>query len=194
MRKEINSVVLAAGLSGRMGKFKPLLEYRGKSFIQNIVIKLNSVCDKTIIVTGFKSNEVEENVIQLRLKGKIEYVFNRKYEKGMFTSLQAGLRAAKNPDWVLYHFVDQPGLPEKFYTDFIEQIDDKYSWIQPSFKKQNGHPILIHKSLFDLILKASPDSSLREISKNPVVNKKFWDCEYEEIFQDIDTDEDYRNL
>ena len=81
-------IVISAGLSGRMGKFKPLLDYRGKSFIQNIVVKLNPVCDKIIIVTGSNKIEVVENAKELDLNSKIDFVFNPEYEKGMFTSLQ----------------------------------------------------------------------------------------------------------
>jgi len=192
--KRIYGLVLSAGLSGRMGKFKPLLTYKGKSFIQDIAFKLSTVCDKVIIVTGFKPDEVQSSMKQLKVSSEIKFVFNSEYEKGMFTSLQAGLKAAENSDWVLYHFVDQPGLPEKFYTEFINQIDNNFNWIQPSFKKQSGHPILIHKNLYNLIKNKSTKSSLREISKNTAVKKKFWDCDFEEIFQDIDNEEDYANL
>lgn len=177
-----------------MKKFKPLLKYKGKSFIQNIALKLNSFCDKIIVVTGYKANEVEENVNQLYLPSKIEFVFNSEYEKGMFTSLQAGLAKVMESDWIIYHFVDQPGLLEKFYKEFVEQIDDKHNWIQPKIKDQKGHPVLLHKSLIEYILSASNDSNLREISNDPMVKKKFWECGYEEIFQDIDTEEDYSKL
>ncbi len=54
----------------------------------------------------------------------------------MFTSLQTGLTAAINSDWILYHFVDQPGLPNKFYQEFIKQIDDEHNWIQPHLKNK----------------------------------------------------------
>ena len=177
-----------------MGKFKPLLSYKGKSFIQNIVLRLDSVCDKIIVVTGYKANEVEENVNQLNLPSKIEFVFNSEYEKGMFTSLQAGLAKALGSDWIIYHFVDQPGLPEDFYKEFVKQIDDKYNWIQPKIKEQKGHPILIKRNLFQIILDANLNSNLREISNDPMVKKKFWECGYAEIFQDIDTEEDYSKL
>jgi molybdenum cofactor cytidylyltransferase len=187
-------LILSAGLSGRMGKFKPLLGYKGKSFIQNIVFKLNSVCDKIIVVTGYQSYEVEENVNQLNNHSKIEYVHNERFEKGMFTSLQAGLAKAIESDWIIYHFVDQPGLPEVFYKEFVEQIDEKHNWIQPKLKEQNGHPILIKRNLFQIILDAPLISNLREISNDPMVKKKFWECDYEEIFQDIDTEEDYSKL
>lgn len=177
-----------------MKDFKPLLPFHGNSFVQNIVLKLNSVCDKIIIVTGYKANAVIENVEQLIINPKVEFVFNKLYEKGMFTSLQKGLSAVAESDWVLYHFVDQPGLPDKFYTEFIQKVDDLHNWIQPSYKKQAGHPILIHKALFNFIASASPDSSLREISKIQSVKRKFWECEFEEILLDIDTDEDYAKL
>ena len=187
-------MILSAGLSGRMKKFKPLLPYKGKSFVQNIVHKLNPVCDTIIIVTGYKANEVTENVNDLSLHSKIEFVFNPDYEKGMFTSLQKGISETKNSDWVLYHFADQPGLPEKFYSDFFKQIENNYNWIQPVNKDQKGHPILLGKDLFESIANSSADSNLRDISKNPKVKKKYWECNYKEIFQDIDTEEDFSKL
>ena len=177
-----------------MGKFKPLLSYKGKSFIQNIVLKLNPVCDKIIIVTGYNTTQVEENVNQLNLSASIEFVYNEDYEKGMFTSLQTGLAKAFEGDWLLYHFVDQPGLPEKFYPDFIEQIDDKHNWVQPKTGERKGHPLLIKKELFRIIIDAPFNSNLRMVSKNPKVSKKYWECAYPEIFQDIDTEGDYLKL
>jgi molybdenum cofactor cytidylyltransferase len=193
-RPKINGLIVAAGLSGRMKTFKPLLPYRGKSFVQNIVHKLNSVCNKIIIVTGYKANEVEENVNDLNPPSKIEFVLNPDFEKGMFTSLQKGISEAKDCDWILYHFVDQPGVMINFYQEFITQIDSKHNWIQPSYDNRHGHPILIRQDLFDLIINSSPNFSLREISKNPIVKKKYWECDYKEIFQDIDTEEDYKSI
>ncbi len=193
-QNKIYGLVISAGLSGRMGKFKPLLSYKGKSFIRNIVLKLDSVCDKIIIVTGYNASLIEENINELKFKAGIEFVNNENYAKGMFTSLQTGLTKAIKSDWIIYHFADQPGLPEVFYKEFIKQIDDEHNWIQPEIKSRKGHPILIHKSLFDLINNASDQSSLRDVSKNPVVKKKYWECDYSEIFQDIDTVKDYYKL
>jgi molybdenum cofactor cytidylyltransferase len=190
----IYGLILSAGLSGRIGKFKPLLNYKGKSFLQNIIIKLSNICEKIIIVTGYNADEVKENIEQLNNAIRSEFVFNPDYEIGMFTSLQAGIRKAKEADWVLYHFVDQPGLPQTFYSDIIQQIDNNHNWIQPSVNGIKGHPILIHSELFELIINASKESNLRDVSKNSIVKKKFWECNYREIFQDIDTEEDYLKI
>lgn len=198
---KINGLIVAAGLSGRMEAFKPLADYKGKSFIINIILKLGIICDQIFIVTGHKVDELKSSVIndltkthQNELLKKINFVYNESFQKGMFTSLQKGLSAAQNCDWVLYHFVDQPGLPEKFYLDFIEQVESNHNWIQPSCKNKNGHPILIGKDFFDLISNASQDSNLKAISKSPEVKKKYWECNYKEIFQDIDTEEDYSKI
>lgn len=188
---------MAAGLSGRMKSFKPLANYKGESFIINIILKLGIICDQIFVVTGHKADVLESSVKNILIKShqnellkKIKFVYNESYEKGMFTSLQKGILAAKNCDWILYHFVDQPGLPNDFYSNFINQIDSSYNWIQPSYKNERGHPILISNVLFELIINSPADSSLREINKNSVVKRKFWECDYKEIFQDIDTDED----
>jgi molybdenum cofactor cytidylyltransferase len=184
-----------------MKVFKPLADYNRKTFINSIILKLDAICNKIIIVTGFNSVELKTETIKSLKKenhsevvNKIKFVFNESFQKGMFTSLQKGISKAKNCDWLLYHFVDQPGLPNNFYQEFIKQIKSEYNWIQPSFKNQHGHPILVGKELFEMIIESSTDSNLREISKNPKVKKKYWECDYKEIFQDIDTEEDYSNL
>ena len=184
-----------------MRSFKPLADYKDNSFIINIILKLESICDQIFIVTGHKAEVLESSVIndltnnqQNELLKKIKFVYNESYHKGMFTSLQKGIFAAQYCNWILYHFVDQPGLPNNFYTNFLNQIDPNYNWIQPSCKNKNGHPILIKKDLFNLISNASEDSNLKEISKSAEVKKKYWECNYEEIIQDIDTEEDLENI
>ena len=112
----------------------------------------------------------------------------------MFTSLQKGLEKAKECDWILYHFVDQPHLPQNFYLEFYSQISDKFDWIQPAFSEKNGHPILLNKSLFDHIIYADENSTLKDLNNKLKINKKIWNCDYKEVLDDIDTPEDYINL
>jgi len=78
----------------------------------------------------------------------------------------------------------------EFYKSFQKNISKGFNWIQPTFEGINGHPILIHNSVFKLILDLSPDSSLRDLKRNPDIRKKFWQCDYPEVLQDIDTPSD----
>ena len=194
----LNSLLIAAGLSSRMGKFKPLLIYKNEPVIISIIKKLVSFSSYVFIVTGFKEKELIEVIVnhfpESELNNKIVFVFNQNFEKGMFTSLQRGLSKVKVCDWLLYHFVDQPQIPQSFYNDFISQTDDKFDWIQPSYKNIKGHPVLIRKSLFKYIINAEENSSLKEITNSVKINKKVWDCNYKEILVDIDTPEDYNAI
>lgn len=193
----ITGIIIAAGKSGRMGEFKPLMEYNGKAFIINVATKLGSVCERIIVVTGYNSEELKKRTLDdletydWTLSEKIEFVRNKEYEKGMFTSLKTGILRAGKSGWALYHFVDQPGLPTEFYTDFAGQIDNTHNWIQPSYDKKSGHPVLLKNDLFGIILQADDTSNLRELNKMPVVARKKWECYYKNVLQDIDTRDDY---
>ena len=203
----ITGIIIAAGKSSRMGQFKPLMKYSGRTFIHHIISKLDLICRQIIIVTGFNSDRLKSEAVknlkeydQKSLLSKIRFVENMEYESGMFTSLQRGLKEIADPDdfspvksWVVYHFVDQPGLPADFYTGFIEQIDSSHNWIQPSYNKQNGHPVLLKNELFKRILETDKKASLRDVSKMSEVKKKIWECGYKNILQDLDTPEDFHS-
>ena len=192
----IGGLIIAAGYSGRMKKFKPLLEFNGRSFLINILEKLDQVCGEIVVVIGHNRTAIEfemENNIALPLKRKTEIVFNPEYYAGMFSSLQTGAASLSNSDWVLYHFIDQPAIPEKFYPDFRDQIDAEFDWIQPVYGKRKGHPILLSPKAIQIIRESENSESLRAVSKS-ISRKKYWDCEYSEILDDIDTPADYKSL
>jgi molybdenum cofactor cytidylyltransferase len=190
-------LLIAAGLSSRMGKPKALLLQDDLPFAIVISKKMILVCDKIVVVLGHSDEKIK---IELQvfinnsdeLRSSVKFITNEQYEKGMLTSLKSGLNEVKNSEWILYHFVDQPGLPEKFYREFRAQIDDEYDWIQPTYKNEKGHPLLIHNSIFNSILELPDDSSLKEISKNIEVKKKHWNCTHKDILQDIDYPSDLK--
>ncbi|MEK6552693.1 MAG: nucleotidyltransferase family protein [Bacteroidota bacterium] len=187
----INGLLISAGVSGRMGQFKPLMLYKDKSFVVTIVEKILRVCEKVVVVTGFKSDEVK-SVCSLQFADRVECVFNPNYEHGMFTSLQAGLKKLEDSDWILYHFVDQPFHQEKFYQELTAQIENNVDWVQPVYKDKEGHPVLFKKNIFEKILTADPSSSLRLIRDDGDTKKKKWECSYSHILNDFDTQEDLK--
>lgn len=188
---KISGLILAAGLSGRMKSFKPVIKINGREFVSIIAGNLLQVCDELVVVTGYKSELVEN---ALEKSDRIRFVYNENYEEGMFTSLKKGIIETADSGWVIYHFVDQPLIPKEFYNEFIEQIDDNYNWIQPAFNSIKGHPVLLNNSLFQIIIDAANNYSLKEISNNRAVNKKIWECRYSQILSDIDTIKDLEKL
>lgn len=188
---KVSGLILAAGLSGRMNSFKPVMKINGKPFIRIIAENLLRVCDDLIVITGYQNKLVENAAVKSE---RIRFVYNENYEEGMFTSLKKGLCEAMDSGWVIYHFVDQPLIPEEFYPEFIGQIEEGFNWIQPSFNSVKGHPVLLEKSLFRIIIDAADNYSLKEISHNPIVRKKIWDCGYSQILKDLDTLDDFEKL
>lgn len=184
-------LLIAAGLSGRMGKPKALLLQDGIPFAIVILNKMLIVCDKVVAVLGHSAKAIESELQVFindsnELKSRINFVENNNYKSGMLSSLKCGLKRELNSRWLLYHFVDQPGLPDEFYQEFSEQIDNKYDWIQPKYIDKKGHPLLMKDTIFNSILDLPDTSSLKEISKSKNVNKKFWNCPYKAVLQDID--------
>jgi len=189
----ISGLLIAAGLSRRMNNFKPLILSNGNSFVIEIIRKMKLVCNSIVVVTGFKSEILEAEIEKhFPEDSQIHLAFNPDYKKGMFASLQCGLQNVSYSDWTLYHFVDQPGLPGMFYKELADQVNDSFNWIQPRYSDRNGHPILLGKAIYNYILTTSMENNLKEISLQSFVNKKFWQCNYPQVLQDIDTPEDYR--
>ncbi len=192
-------LLIAAGLSSRMGKPKALLLQDDFPFAILILKKMSLVCDEIVVVLGHSAEHIKRELQVYidksdELKSRVKFVINNNFEKGMFTSLKCGLDEEINAEWILYHFVDQPGLPEEFYQGFTEQIENEYDWIQPTYKNEKGHPILLQKPIFNSILELPDHASLKEFSINNSLTKKFWDCNHKEILQDIDYPSDLKKL
>ncbi len=198
MQNNLDAIILSAGKSGRIGEPKALLKFNGKSFIANILEKLLPLCNKIVIVLGYQSKQIFTSIVNEKIysdhQEKIFIEINENFEKGMFSSIQSGLKQFRNSNYVLIHQVDQPGLPQKFYNEFASQIDERIDWLQPSYQGRLGHPIIINKKIVNLILVEPIDSNLRILKTKHQIIQKIWECSYPEIHQDIDTIEDYNKL
>jgi len=191
---KLSGLLIAAGLSERMGMFKPLMHYNSSPFIVNITEKLLNVCENVLIVTGYRNAEVESTIQyafrDAMLFPRVSLVHNSEFEKGMFTSLKRGIEKLDNPEWVLYHFVDQPVHKIRFYKDLAQQIEEGYDWIQPVYMGTEGHPVIFNNKVMKIISGSSADSNLRLIKNDKEIRKKNWNCKYPEILNDFDTPED----
>lgn len=210
----IEGIILSAGFSGRMKQFKPLASIGGVPFLLGIILKLSRVCRKIRVVTGYRTDEIQQALEQWfsqppekswldaagipenfwsDIRQKVTLIFNPDYRKGMFTSLQTGLRQVRDCDWALYHFVDQPQIPPEFYLSFAGRLNSSANWIQPRYRGRGGHPLLLHRSVFGEILRAGTDSTLHTLSQLPVFRKVFWDCPFAEVLHNFNTPTDVVN-
>jgi molybdenum cofactor cytidylyltransferase len=88
--ERVAGVVLAAGLSTRMGRNKMLLQIGGRSLVRRAVeTALAAQLDPVLVVLGHERERVEAEVQGLQCAP----VHNPEYAEGMNTSLRAGIRA-----------------------------------------------------------------------------------------------------
>jgi molybdenum cofactor cytidylyltransferase len=187
----ICAIVLAAGLSRRMGVQKVLLPFGGKSVIAHIVDQLlASKVDKVYVVTGHQAERIREELF-----GRpVSIVDNPDYESGMLSSVRCGLRALpKQCKGVLVALGDQPSIVSKLVDLMIQSFIASGRWILvPCYDGRRGHPILFSAHYRQEILTYYDDVGLRGLLH----------AHPEEIFEltvstaavlsDMDVPEDYR--
>ncbi len=192
VRRRVCAIVLAAGLSRRMGSQKILLPWgEGDVVIEHVIrmVKAGGV-DDVLVITGANAEAVSEAAHRACALS----LHNPDFAAGeMLSSVQAGLRAALNQsaDAALVVLGDQPSLQ----SETVRRILDAYAAglgtiIAPSFNMRRGHPILIDRRYWQEVLDLPPGSAPRD-----VINRHNDQIGYVEtddsVLRDIDTPEAY---
>lgn len=187
----IAAIILAAGLSKRMGQPKMLLPWGDTSVIAAIVQKLVAAQIQPIcVVVGALKDEIAEALGEL----PVQLVFNSRFqEDSMVVSLQVGL--ARLPDEIQAALVvlgDQPQLS----VDVISLLLDAYNrsasaLVVPSYQMRRGHPWLIDRSLWAEVRNLAPGDTLRSFLNSNVEKIFYINTDLEAVIQDLDTPDDY---
>lgn len=194
IQRPIGAVVLAAGMSTRMGSPKVLLPWANRrTIIEHIVEQLlNSRLDHVVVVTGHKSSEVKELVSPLGVKT----AFNRSYRSGeMLSSLKAGLRTM--PDNIAAALVvlgDQPRIqPKVVYQLMMAYAEGKGEIIAPSYQMRRGHPILISRRFWPELLSLPRGGAPRDVINAHTDQIHYVNVTTDSVLRDVDTPQDYND-
>ncbi|MDD5039336.1 MAG: NTP transferase domain-containing protein, partial [Dehalococcoidales bacterium] len=176
----------------RMGAFKPLLTLEEQTVADRVISIFQDNKVDVFLVTGWRRKEL---VAGLKSRD-ITIVDNPDYERGMFTSVQAGVRK----------------LPPRYNAFFIMPVDiplvrpATIAWlltegdnhpdkiIYPIFGAVRGHPPLLPYRLASTIIEQPGDSNLSVILKSRegiALDVKVADSY---ILNNINTTQDYRIL
>ena len=191
---DIAGVVLAAGESSRMGMDKPLLMYRGKTFLENIIAALRGAGVERIVVVLGHNAEVIRQRVDL---STVQVAVNHDYRRGQTSSLQTGLQAlAINwPDGILMCLVDHPLITSDTVAELIQHFKLRGSpVIIPQLHGKHGHPVLISRKLFDEIAALGPDEGADKVIHKYRSETEFVEVSDPGILFDVDDPESYRNL
>lgn len=191
----IAAVVLAAGLSRRMGKPKLLLPWRnGRTVIEEIVETLQQAGVLPIyVVSGAFDAEIRR---LFQDTGGISIVYNATFtETEMMESLRLGIKALPaDVDAVLIALGDQPQMrPEVVRKLAATYAADKPRVLVPVYRGRRGHPWIVSKELWEDLVTgdyATPRHFLLAHSGETVS----LETESPEILQDLDLPEDYEQM
>ena len=156
------AVIPAAGLSSRMGSFKPLLPLGDRTVVEQVVRLFTAEgVDPVIAVTGKRSDEVADAA--RRAGGDV--VHNPGFEQGMFSSVLAGVESL--PELVEAFFLlpaDMPLIRQETVQLLVEEFDrTRPSILYPKFLGDRGHPPIISRSLIPEILAHDGEGGLRSV-------------------------------
>ena len=190
----IAGLILAAGESSRMGQDKPLLTYRGRTFLETIVATLREAgVERVAVVLGHHAEEIRHTA---KLED-VEVVINPEYRRGQTSSLQVGLRALDSPDLeaVVLCLVDHPLISADTVRALVTSFRRAGAPVViPTFQDQRGHPVLIGRTLFSELLSLDPDEGANTVIRKYRDATQLVEVNDSGILLDVDDPDTYHRL
>ncbi len=187
----IGAVVLAAGMSRRMGRPKTLLPWRpGEVVIQAVVDVLLPFAAPVLVVGGHRISEVSRAVTP---RGA-QVVMNPDYQTGeMLSSFKVGLAALPDEvDAALIALGDQPRIQAAVVAALIAAFPDASGGIvAPSYAMRRGHPMLIARRYWGEFMALAEEDAPRTVIARHQDAITYVICEDDSVLGDIDTPEQY---
>ena len=184
------ALITAAGMSSRMGDFKPMLNIGSITIAQRVVATFQQAgVDRIVMVTGY--NAV---VLERHLAGNgIVFLRNENFETTqMFESACIGFRYLQDKcDRVLITPVDIPLFTAATVRALMECEAPLAS---PVCEGKQGHPTMIAASLLPALLADSGEGGLRGALERCGANLTPVEVSDRGVLHDADTPEDYRAL
>jgi molybdenum cofactor cytidylyltransferase len=161
----VNILILAAGSSSRLGQSKQKFIVGGVSLLAKTVqVALNSKARHVHVVLGSKAEEHQQLIAGL----PVETVYHEQWERGMGSSLKAGMKVLleKHPDTaaVIVMVCDQPFLTTSILDSLITTYQHNSADIVAcSYKNVHGVPALFSRSVFPTLLEIDDAQGARKI-------------------------------
>ncbi|MBM3301660.1 MAG: nucleotidyltransferase family protein [Deltaproteobacteria bacterium] len=197
MAHVVEGIILAAGLSSRMGRPKLLIEIDGASMLVRVLrAALASRLSRVILVTGQSCEMQEDELAQFVQCPRLLRIVNPNPALGMASSLKAGMSALlSDASGVMVILADQPRLTSRVVDRLIEVFHgnpDKI--VAPAVRGRRTTPVIFPAQLFPLLLEETGDVGGRNVvNNNPdKVVQICMDLWYDDT--DVDTPDDLQRF
>ena len=187
----LSAILLAAGLSSRMGTDKLLLEYKGLPLFQHSLDLLGKLpVNKRILVT------TEARLAGVFIHKSVKIKLCTKPEKGQSESIRLGVEATHGiPTHYLFLQADQPNLTVNDIKQLLNAATanpDKI--IFPVINNQPNSPTIFPFQYRLDLLNLTGDNGGRIIRENNMENSLGIKMDTPINFTDIDTMEDFNDI
>jgi molybdenum cofactor cytidylyltransferase len=185
-------IVLAAGLSRRMGAFKPLLPFGNQTVIEHTIRYLRGAgVQRIVVVIGHHADELRRALEN----EQILFAVNPQPESVMSESIKCGVAAtpADSEAFVMTP-VDHAAVPSDVVKELIEHWRAGARLVIPTWQERGGHPVLVDSSFRSELLKMKPDDSLRSFFSSHQSEAKRVPVSSSYVVRDMDTWDDYVGL
>lgn len=186
-----NAIILAAGLSRRMGEQKLLLPYGESTIIETVIGNVTgSVADSVTVVLGSDHDPVRKAIEHL----PVEICVNRNHEEGMLSSVICGFEALPDDTGSALVFLgDQPGIPPGVTNAVIAAYNESlHGIVIPVYNHRRGHPLLVDFKYKRDIGRLDLEKGLRALMHLFPEDVLEVEVDVPGILVDIDTPEDYQ--
>jgi molybdenum cofactor cytidylyltransferase len=185
----IAAVILAAGLSRRLGRPKQLLRLGSKTVIEHVTANVlqTEVCE-VIVVLGAHYQKIEQ-VLNFY---PVKCIYNPCFKDGMGTSVAAGAAAvAPHVKGIMFVVGDQPLLSSDYMNRLLKFYLEKKPLI---LKPENGMPAIFAIKLKEELMALTGDTGGRQLIKKYSDRVVTFPPIPAHQSLDIDTEKDYQKV
>lgn len=179
----LDCIIPAAGRSERMGRWKPLLPFRGGTILGTVVAAALETCRRVILVTGYRGSELASEFAD---EPRVVVAEHAGWELGMFSSIRRGAELVETGRFFIA-LADMPFVEPSVYRALLEAGGADF--VFPVHAGARGHPVLAGPRVREAILVADPvTGSMKEIARQLRVAEVPWGDD--SVLRDIDTPAD----
>jgi CTP:molybdopterin cytidylyltransferase MocA len=186
-------IILAAGLSSRMGRDKATLPYRGSTFLNRLIGLLAPRVEPLVVVLGHNAELIRPTI---RPDSRVACAVNPNFEQGMLSSLQIGIRALPaGIEAALFTLVDLPAVAEDTVDRLLAAFESGAQPLTiPRCAGRRGHPVFARNAILDEIAALPTNASAKTVIHAHRSETLFVEVNDDGIFRDVDVPEDYAAL
>jgi molybdenum cofactor cytidylyltransferase len=139
--QSVAAILLAAGLSRRMGAFKPLLPFGRTTVIEACINYLTAGGAETIVVVvGHNAEQIRQHLKNT----SILFALNPDPSSDMAESIRCGVQMLPaSASATLVALVDHPAIPPEVVKVLIDEWRSNAKLIIPTWQGRGGHPVLV---------------------------------------------------